>query len=930
MKSSLYAFTILYNPALVCTKNAILQLYIRMSSTYPILRYASIFTATVITTAGVVLTFLSIFQCRPVAAGFSSEDGTCIDIVSLYLSSAPINILSDLAILFLPLPILTSLRLPRRQKIILVATFIVGGFVTIVDVVRISYLQTALRAELAIDPSATVTATSKPPNFTYQASFSLMWSAIEVNVGLMCACVLVLKPLVVRIWPSALGGHTRTDKLASSFMGPESERQGSSVPRRDSASQARVAKGGSEAGPLRSNPFGPTGLTSIPETEHDGDMGNFDMSAFFAGNGRSGDDDEDEDDGMDFFQMLSTDPVPLARKTSTMLEAAPPTSPLSHSWNTPSPKHVGGPSLPDLRGSAPPTVHSSVASNRPFTRASLRFSSLSKVFRASMPDEGPTQAPTQKFFDAVNLDSAVPLTQLTARQAWGPILYVSILFWLWGFAYGLLGALNGTIQALLDYDAQQTIALHNAYWLAYFFGPLVFGYYTLTRHGFKATFILGLTMYAIGAMAFWPSSVLRSYPGFFISNFLTALGLSCLEVAANPFIALAGPTHLSEARLNFSQGIQAIGSVVSPILANAFFINVSSQDSLFNVQWCYLAVALFVVGLAVIFYYLPLPEASAEDTKAIALAPLTNAGLHPDSPAWDLRRRVGVSIPLSSPELSKTVPRWRALVRAAFRHLASLDWILAPKARSVLLLTGGIMLFLYVGAQESLAYFWNPIIASSGDLNGAIGGLNAFNALSVGHAIFALGRFLSAFVLYMGFQGRHLLLFLLALGLLTSILSFTLTSPTAILTNLLLLFLAESGIFPTLFAMALRNQGTHAKLASTVLTMAISGGTVLPSIAYAVDLDAEANGRPRGARSTLSVGIGAYVIALLMMGGWYVTQTMRSWVDTRHRPGLSDQGNEMTIPELRMWDEKGASSQVEAVDASEGDLKRASSEKEGV
>jgi fucose permease len=79
---------------------------------------------------------------------------------------------------------------------------------------------------------------------------------------------------------------------------------------------------------------------------------------------------------------------------------------------------------------------------------------------------------------------------------------VSILFFLWGFAKGLIGALSMDIQKLLGYSPPHSIALHNAYWAAYFFGPLLVGYWVLKYHGFKATFITGLAIYAAGAMAF--------------------------------------------------------------------------------------------------------------------------------------------------------------------------------------------------------------------------------------------------------------------------------------------------------------------------------------------------------------------------------------------------------------------------------------------
>jgi fucose permease len=111
------------------------------------------------------------------------------------------------------------------------------------------------------------------------------------------------------------------------------------------------------------------------------------------------------------------------------------------------------------------------------------------------------------------------------------------------------------------------------------------GYWVLKHHGFKATFITGLAIYAAGAMAFWPSSVLRSYASFCISNFIVGFGLSCVEVAANLFIALAGPGELSEARLNFARGIAAIGMVISPVIVQKALFPGIHQEDLFRIQW---------------------------------------------------------------------------------------------------------------------------------------------------------------------------------------------------------------------------------------------------------------------------------------------------------------------------------------------------------
>lgn len=341
----------------------------------------------------------------------------------------------------------------------------------------------------------------------------------------------------------------------------------------------------------------------------------------------------------------------------------------------------------------------------------------------------------------------------------------------------------------------------------------------------------GLAIYACGAMSYWPSSVLRSYAGFFISNFMVACGLSVLEVAANPFIALAGPGRLSESRLCFSQGIQAIGGFSSPILAQkALFQRVKGID-LFRVQWCYLAVALFVTFLAVVFFYVPLAEASDSDLEAIALQRLDHADL-------DQKDRVF----------------WRI------------------RASHFLLATGVLAMFLYVGAQESVSYFWASNVETIKP------GTDAFWASAISHGLFMIGRFLVAFLTYIGVTPRVCLGVTVAGSFITSILSLFLPPGTAPLAMLLLAVFFESAIFPLVFAITLRNQGRHTKLASSALTMAISGGAVWPSVAYGV---ITLNPTPGGnSRKSIRVTVALYAVSLLVPIAW-TPRVMRRWIDPK-------------------------------------------------
>ena len=172
-------------------------------SACPFFRYATIVIGVVVLLNGIVMTFINIFQCHPVRAAFDlSTPGKCMDIVALYLCSAPVNVITDIAILVLPLPLVTAMRLDLRQKIGLIATFMAGIFVTIVDVVRIYFIQSALIQEIDNGQSVLQSSINGAgiPNFSWYTSYSFMWSAVEANVGLICACALVIKPLLRDYW----------------------------------------------------------------------------------------------------------------------------------------------------------------------------------------------------------------------------------------------------------------------------------------------------------------------------------------------------------------------------------------------------------------------------------------------------------------------------------------------------------------------------------------------------------------------------------------------------------------------------------------------------------------------------------------------------------------------------------------------------------
>jgi FHS family L-fucose permease-like MFS transporter len=155
-------------------------------------------------------------------------------------------------------------------------------------------------------------------------------------------------------------------------------------------------------------------------------------------------------------------------------------------------------------------------------------------------------------------------SQITTRQSIVPVTLVTILFFLWGFAYGLLDVLNSRFQVALNITKGESSGLQAAYFGAYFIGPLTYSGWFVRKFGYRYTFILGLCIYCVGALMFWPSAVKRSFGGFCGSMFIVGSGLSTLETSANPYIAVCGPPKWSEFRLELSQSFQAVGRSVKP------------------------------------------------------------------------------------------------------------------------------------------------------------------------------------------------------------------------------------------------------------------------------------------------------------------------------------------------------------------------------
>ncbi|KAF7536281.1 hypothetical protein G7054_g4656 [Neopestalotiopsis clavispora] len=134
--------------------------------------------------------FVGIFICQPVAKFWNdSLDGHCIPNLPQWYINAAGNIVTDIAVFILPLPVLGHLHLPKQQKLILLGIFSLGFFTVAISIIRIKYLQ--LFTDL-----------------TYENTDSSCWSITELCSGITCACLPTLRPLVAK-WLPALASTLR-------------------------------------------------------------------------------------------------------------------------------------------------------------------------------------------------------------------------------------------------------------------------------------------------------------------------------------------------------------------------------------------------------------------------------------------------------------------------------------------------------------------------------------------------------------------------------------------------------------------------------------------------------------------------------------------------------------------------------------------------
>ncbi|KAK3951340.1 major facilitator superfamily domain-containing protein [Pseudoneurospora amorphoporcata] len=377
-------------------------------------------------------------------------------------------------------------------------------------------------------------------------------------------------------------------------------------------------------------------------------------------------------------------------------------------------------------------------------------------------------------------DKVTKAAELSLRESILPICLVTILFFLWGFSYGLLDTLNKHFQETLHITKSRSAGLQAAYFGAYPLASLGHAAWILRRFSYRAVFIWGLFLYGLGALLAIPCIKAHSFAGFCVCIFIIGNGLGSLETAANPYITVCGPPRYSEIRINVAQAFNGIGTVVAPVLGSYVFFVFDEEVALQNVQWVYTAIAIFVFFLAVVFYLIELPEITDADMQHQAAE--THAG-----------------------EADQPFRKQYRLFHASFAQ------------------------FCYTGAQIAIAgYFINYVTETRKGTDSALGA----RFLAGAQGSFAIGRFVGAAVMHFVRPRKVFLIFLTACIIFVAP-SITQRENTGMSMLYVTLFF-ESICFPTIMALGMRGLGRHTKRGSGFLVAGVFGGAVVPPLMGAV------------------------------------------------------------------------------------------------
>lgn len=373
-----------------------------------------------------------------------------------------------------------------------------------------------------------------------------------------------------------------------------------------------------------------------------------------------------------------------------------------------------------------------------------------------------------------------------------PFALVTTLFFLWAFLHNLNPILIPHLKKACELSDTQSSFVDFPIYMAYCIIAVPAGLF-MHKYGYKKGILFGLMLYALGALLFIPAASERSFPFFVFALFVSGSGAAFLETVGNPYIANLGERGRSEQRLNLAQSFNGLGSMVAPLIGAKFILSgiehtpkeialmrangtlqAYLQSEANTVKAPYLVIASVVIVVIICFVFTKLPEIKEPDAN-------------------------GHGTEFSFKVLRFPHVKWAALGE-----------------------------FFYVGSQVGLGSFFIRYSRYVANIPEREAGQKWFIAM----AGFMVGRFLGTFIMGYVKPARLLSLYavinvlLVAVGILAR-------GHIAVYAIMATPFFM-SIMFPTIFALGIKDLGEETKLAASFLVMAIIGGAVAPLIMGAI------------------------------------------------------------------------------------------------
>jgi FHS family L-fucose permease-like MFS transporter len=364
-------------------------------------------------------------------------------------------------------------------------------------------------------------------------------------------------------------------------------------------------------------------------------------------------------------------------------------------------------------------------------------------------------------------------------------ILITSLFFLWGFAHNLDPILIPHLKKSFTLNITQSTLVDSAVFIAYFLMALPAGF-IMKQYGYKTGIITGLLFFACGCFLFIPAANMQSYVFFLIALFVIACGLTILETAANPYATALGPHETSTQRLNLAQSFNGLAAALAPVIGYRVIMTKGySNEEL---------------------------AAMTEPARKLALASEASSVKTPYLILGGVLLLIAITFALTKlPKIQHKEGREKSQnILHAFKH-THLTWAVIAQ-------------FFYVGAQVSvfsLFILYAPKAAGITDEKAAyfLGGCGI---------AFLVGRFLGTFLMQF-IKPNKLLALYAAINILLCIIAITAHGMITVYAVILICFFM-SIMFPTIFALGIKDLGGDTEYGSSLIIMSIVGGAILPRI----------------------------------------------------------------------------------------------------